>query len=373
MQAPVRLLLALRPSVSPALLVATATSTVVFVATPFLLPAVADDQGVSLGAAGWISTAQLAGFVLASWIGGRFLRPVRRLFIAGALLAVAANLASALAPNLPILAATRFASGLWLGLAAWFAWQVAFGDAGKTGDVAVIAPLVSMVVAPGISALIQTIGISWLFVVLAGISALPLLFAYQIPTVVSLRPHTTRHSATSAARWILLALALVTMGGSSVFVYAAAIGTELNGLTPVTVSLIYSANAVVSIPAARWFGRRGPAGMWFVGTAICALVIPGVRNDLVFAVALIAWGFIFFMGVPAAFGLLASRSNFPEERAGDAQAVMAIGRVGGPLMGGAFITAGSPVMLGVAAASFMLMGAALLLLVDRARFVVKQR
>jgi DHA1 family inner membrane transport protein len=364
-QAPVRLLLALRPTVSPALLVATATSTVVFVATPFLLPAVADDQGVSLGTVGWMSAAQLAGFVISSWVGGRFLHPVRSLFVAGALLAVFANLASAWAPTFPILVGTRFLSGLWLGLAAWFAWQEAFGDAGKTGDVTVIAPLVSMVVAPGISLLIENIGISWLFVVLAGISALPILFAGQIPTTERLRPHRTRHAATTSARAILLALGLVTLGGSSVFVYGAAIGTELNGLSPLAVSLIYSANAIASIPAARWFGPRGPAGFWFLGTSICAFLIPAVRHDAVFAITLVTWGFVFFMGVPAAFGLLASRSNFPEERAGDAQAVMALGRVFGPLLGGALISGGSATALGIVAGSIILVAATMLIGVER--------
>ena len=86
MLAPVRLLLALRPSVGTPLLVATATSAVVFVATPFLLPAVAADRDISLGAVGWMSTAQLGGFVVASWVGGRFLRPVRGVFVTGSLL-----------------------------------------------------------------------------------------------------------------------------------------------------------------------------------------------------------------------------------------------------------------------------------------------
>ncbi len=86
--------------------------------------------------------------------------------------------------------------------------------------------------------------------------------------------------------------------------------------------------------------------------------------------ALVGWGFVFFMGVPAAFTLLAERSNFPEERAGDAQAVMALGRVFGPILGGALIAAGSEVTLGVVAAAVMSLGSLLLLYVDRKRFVV---
>ena len=67
----------------------------------------------------------------------------------------------------------------------------------------------------------------------------------------------------------------------------------------VTVSLLFSANAIAGIPAARWSGRRGPAGMWFIGTATCAVLIASIRHDVVFVVGLVGWGFVFFMGVPA--------------------------------------------------------------------------
>jgi DHA1 family inner membrane transport protein len=371
-QAPLRVLLALRPTVAPALLVAVASSTVVFGSTPFILPAVADEHGVSVGTAGLISASQLAGFVVASWFGGRFLHPVRSVFVIGTLLGVFANLTSAVAPNFEVLTATRFVSGISLGLAAWFAWQDAFGDEGKIGDVAVVGPLVGMVVAPVVSGLIETIGVNGVYLVLAGVAATPLLFVAGVSAHDELRPHRTRHAATRAARAILVALGIVTLGGSSVFVYGAAIGTEANGMSALTVALIYSANAVASIPAAKWYGPRGPAGVWFVGAAVCAFSVAGVRSSVVFSVALIGWGFVFFMGVPAAFGLLAARSNFPEERAGDAQAVMALGRVFGPLLGGVFIGAGAFGWLAVVSASILALAGATLLFVDRRRFVVER-
>ena len=369
-QAPLRLLAAVRPSVPAALLLAIATSTAVFAATPFLLPSVADEYDVAIGTAGLMSTTQLAGFVVASWVGGRFLRPVRRIFVIGTLLGVVANLESATAPSFEVLASCRFVSVLSLGLAAWIAWQAAFGDTEKTGDVAVVGPLVGVLVSPLIAVILQTAGLRWLFVLLALVTALPLLFTNQVPSVDHLRPHRTRHAPTRAARAILAALGAITLGGSSVFVYAAAIGVELDGLSPVTVSLLFSGNALASIPSARWTGRRGPAGVWFLLTAICALTIAVSRSGLLFSVAIVGWGFVFFMGVPAAFALLAARSNFPEERAGDAQAVMALGRVFGPLLGGALYTTGSTGSLGIVTASVMSVGAILLLYVDRQRFVV---
>ena len=102
MQVPVKLVLALKPSVATPLLVAIASSTVVFVATPFLLAGIADERNVSLGVVGWVSTAQLAGFVVSSWAAGKFLRPIRSVFVTGAVLGVVANLASAIAPTLEL-------------------------------------------------------------------------------------------------------------------------------------------------------------------------------------------------------------------------------------------------------------------------------
>jgi len=368
-QAPVRLLAAVKPSVPAALLVAIASSTAVFTATPFLLSAVSDEYGVAISTAGWMSTAQLAGFVLASWIGGRFLRPVRSVLVVGTLIGVVANLGSAAAPTFETLAITRFGSGLSLGFAAWIAWQAAFGDTEKTGDVAVVGPLVGMVMAPMITLILESIGLRWLFVVLALITATPLIWARQVPRVDRLRPHRTRHAPTRAARAILIALGMITLGGSSVFVYSAAIGNDLDGLSPLTVSLLFSGNALAAIPSARWTGRRGPAGIWFIATAVCALAIASSRSGIVFGVAMVGWGFVFFMGIPAVFNLLAERSSFPEERAGDAQAVMALGRVFGPIMGGSLLAAGSEATLGMVAASVMAFGACLLLYVDRKRFV----
>ena len=132
MQVPVKLILALKPSVAPALLVAIASSTVVFVSTPFLLAGIAEERNISVGTVGWVSTAQLAGFVIASWAAGKFLRPVRSVFVVGASLGIVANLASAIAPNLVTLAGTRGLSGISLGLAAWFGWQAAFVAAGDS-------------------------------------------------------------------------------------------------------------------------------------------------------------------------------------------------------------------------------------------------
>ncbi len=328
----------------------------------------ADEFDTTVGAVGWISTAQLAGFVLASWTAGRYLKPVRWMFVMLGTIGMVANLASAVAPTLGLLAVSRFGSGLSLGLAAWFAWQDAFGDSEKTRDVAVVGPLIGVVLPPLITLFVAHIGYQWLFVAMAVVSASPLAFVGQVPRVDRLRPHRTRHAATRGAQAMLVALTLVTLSGSSVFVFAAAIGTNYNDLSPVVVSLCFSANALVAIPAAKWRGRRGPAGLWFALIAVLAVILPSVHIPVVFAATLIIWGMFFFMGIPAAFALLASRSQFPQERAGDAQAMMALGRVAGPLIGGIFIAADQTTEMGLAAGAIMLSACMLMLYVDRDRF-----
>ncbi len=371
MQVPVRLLNAARLQVPAPMLAAIAASTLVFIATPFLIPAIAEYYDVATGSVGWMSTAQLAGFVVASFGAGRFLRPSRAVFVAIGVLGCLANAASAAAPGLIVLTFTRAASGVALGLAAWFGWQAAFGDRGKTGDVAVVGPLVGVIGTPLISWLASTHGPDWVFGTLAVTSAIPLVFVTRVAVADDVpRTRGRRKPATGPAKVILVALALITFGGSSVFVFAAAFGLESVGVSATTVSIVFTLNAVASIPAAKWPFNKGKAGVWYLATGTLALLLSVTAQPWIYVPALIAWGFCFFMGTPTSFTLLAERSRYPEERAGDAQAVMAIGRVFGPLMGGALYTGGTSWPLGLAAFGSMAFAATLLLAVDRPKYVV---
>ena len=95
---PVRLLAAADP-VPSALLVAIATSTAVFTATPFFLSSVAEQYNITIGTAGLTSTAQLGGFVVASWVGGRSFIRFAAVFVIGTLLGVVSNLGWPLRPR----------------------------------------------------------------------------------------------------------------------------------------------------------------------------------------------------------------------------------------------------------------------------------
>ena len=96
-----RVLAAVRPTASAGLLATSAAQAVVFAATPFLVPEVADRFGVGLGWAALISTAQVGGLALASWLVGRVLRPTATVVRVAMWALVGANLAAAWVPGLP--------------------------------------------------------------------------------------------------------------------------------------------------------------------------------------------------------------------------------------------------------------------------------
>lgn len=356
---PVRLLVALRLDIPAGVFAATAVSTVVFAATPFLIPAIANDRGLDVGLVGTISTAQLGGFVLATSLAPRRFRPRRRMMVIAMVLGVIANVLSATSPWFSMLIGARFVSGLSLGLIAWIAWAEVFGDNERVGDVAVIGPIIGTVASPIVAVIADRSGPDWLFIVLASLYVIPAFFIRSMRLDAAQRPRRPRHRPTRAAFAILIALGMLTFGGSATFVYIGAIGTDLVGLSPFVVSLAFSANAIAGLPSARFRGTRPLSGVWMSVTGLSALMVCTFHVAGVYWAAMIAWGFSFWMAVPGAFALLAERSNYPDERAGDAQAVMAAGRVFGPLIGGALYEIG-PGVLGVGAGSVMLTGATIL-------------
>ena len=359
MHTPVRLLVALRPNLPAGVLTATAVSTVVFSATPFLIPAIADDRGLDVGLVGMISTAQLGGFVLATTFAPRRFRPRRMMMVAAIVLGVLSNVLSAVAPGFAVLMVGRIVSGVSLGLIAWIAWTEVFGDDERVGDVAIIGPIIGTIASPIVATVADRSGPDWLFVVLAASYLVPAFFIRGMRLDAAQRPKRPHHRPTRAAFAILVALGMLTFGGSAAFVYIGAIGTDLVGLSPFVVSLAFSANAIAGLPSARYRGTRRLAGFWLSLTGLSALLVCTVHEAGVFWIAMVTWGFAFWMGVPGAFALLVERSNYPDERAGDAQAVMAGGRVFGPLIGGALYELG-PEVLGVGAGAAMVAGAGIL-------------
>lgn len=364
MHVPLRLLRALRTGTAPGLLVATAVATAVFVATPISLAAIASRFGVGAGTAGIFSATQLGAFVVASWGAGRFLRPGTGLFRGALVMLAAANALSVVTDVFIVFVVIRGVAGLALGLLTWLAWSQVFGDDSRQGDIAVVGPLAGVVVSPLFGVLLDLGDDRAVFAVLAVASLVPL----AMPTQFTTQPAPTRGGRTRAvpqAMVLIGGLVLLTLGGSAVFVYSGVIMIDELGISPTIVSFVFSANALASIPSARWRGPRPLAGLWLVLTASCAVALGLVGEPWMAWAALTTWGFAFWAGVPGIYSLLAERSAHPAERAGDAQAAMAAGRAAGPLLGGALVAGWSFAGLGIVGGALMATGGLVCVAVER--------
>ncbi|MEM9561665.1 MAG: hypothetical protein AAGA93_03540 [Actinomycetota bacterium] len=366
MQVPVRLAVLLRPSVAPGVLLAVGFNTLVLAATPFLLDLVVAEYGIGLTAASLIGVAQLGGFTVGSWGAGRWLRPRRRVFIAAITIALAANAASILVPPFVVLVGLRLLSGLALGLITWFAWVQVFGDDEGMADIAVVGPLIGVASGPLIAWFAIEGGTAGVFALLAGAAIIPLAFNRGTGATDVVVTTGGRSRPVPAAAVMLVALCVFTIGGSSIFQYAVVLGDANAGLSTGTVALLYSGNALAAVPAAKWPAtRRGIPGPWMALTALCAVLLAASGQPLVFGAALVTWGFAFWMAIPGVFKALAERSANPADRAGDAQAVMAAGRVVGPFLGGSLIDTLGTTWLGAVGGGLMLAAAGAVFAVRR--------
>lgn len=325
-----------------------------FSATPLLLPEIAAALALDIGATGLLSTAQVGSFALASFLAGRLFHPRRR-FHYGALLIVAVGtIGSAVSPSFVVLLATRVVAGLGMGTVTWIAWADATRFPRGMGDVAAVAPLTATIATPIIGWLIEVGSYPLVFGALAGLAVLTTL----LPVDFGDLPRVGRHVSSSRSNVVLLAALLVlSVGGSSVFIFTGAAALDVQGITPLTVSWALSLNAMTGVLATRTNARRGTAWIWLMGTAGAALSVGTLTSAPVFFLALALWGFAFWMAVPAVLRLITERSLHPSERMGDAQAALATGRVFGPIVGGFALGAGQFTRLSVIGASVIAVAA----------------
>lgn len=354
MRRPAALLRSLRPSLPAGVLLAMAFITFALAASPFLFAPLAEAYDISFTTASLVAVFQLGGFVAGAWLAGRVLLPRRRVLVAGLVAAVVTNGASALLPVLPVLIGLRFLSGLVLGVLSWFAWVQVFGDDRGTGEMAVIGPVTGIAASPLIAVFADRGGAAAVFGLLAVLALVPLVFNRGTGASHRVPPRSGRSRPILVAKVVLGALGLFTLGGSSVFQYVVVLGIERLGMTASSISIVLSVNAAASIPSARWSGNRGHPGFWVIVTGMCAMTMTMAPRPAVYAAAIAVWGFAFWMAVPGVFSVLASRSRHPADRAGDAQAVMAAGRVVGPLVGAAVLDVGGSVALGIVGGSLMI-------------------
>ena len=357
MALPIRAIQAIRPQASPGVIAGAALVAAVFSATPFLLPDVSDRLDVPLGATGILSTAQVASFAVASFLAGRFLRPRRRLHYGGVALLAVSCLASALVTSFGLLVLTRAFAGIGMGILTWIAWADATRFSRGIGEVAAVAPITAAIASPGIAWLVERGGYPWAFTALAILAAGTLVFRVDFADL----PRIGRTVSKSRSnRLLLFALLLLTAGGTAVFIFAVATGTGFVGISPVNAAWALSLNALAGVLGTRVKARPGTVGFWLLGTAISALALGTVNSPIVYFFAIAMWGFSFWVVLPAAFKMLAERSLVPSERIGDAQAVMAVGRVFGPVVGGLAIAGEMYGRLSLVGAAIIFVAAAII-------------
>ena len=345
MFAPARLAYALRPKAPMGILAAAAAVQLLFGATPFLIPEVAARYGVSEGLSAGISVAQVSAFAVANLVMPRLLAPTGKVLKWSALMLVVANALSALPDQFWLLVGFRTLAGLAAGTLTWVVWADAMRKPRALAGVASAGPVTALVSAPLLSALAGT-GDQAVFIAL-GVAALPAFFI-QVDTGVT-EKGSGAVSRSRSNRVLLMALLLLTFFGSSVFVFVAVAARETLGLSPFAASFAYSLNAATGLLGARLSSRHRRPGWWLLTLGPAVYLSASGGHVWFLFLGMAWWGFAFWMGVPGVLKMLAARSLEPDERAGDAQALMAFGRAAGPVLGGGLADAGAFATLAVVA------------------------
>ena len=181
-----------------------------------------------------------------------------------------------------------------------------------------------------------------------GIVALTFLPGMVLPASFSgYRPTRSGMSPSRSNLVLIGALAALSMTGSALFVHSAVIGRRVVGLDPYLVSAGLAANALFGFVAARRAGGSSPPRIWLYAMAPALAAVAFGKTGALWIAGMAAWGFFFWMVVPKMLGAIADWSLAPEERVGDAQSAMAVGRALGPAIAATLISDGGFGALGL--------------------------
>jgi predicted MFS family arabinose efflux permease len=316
-----------------------------FAATPFVIPEAADRFGIGRGEAGLFSTVQVGAFALTNVVMPRLIQPSARVFRIALMVMVVGNVASVVAPDFLTLLLCRVFTGGAAGAITWLGWSAAMGTRGALSAMSAVGPMAALVSSPMIGLLIG-LGDRIVFTAMAA-TVVPLLFL-EVPHF-SPRPRPGERSGSRSNRVLLAALFLLTCAGASLFVYQAIVAVDILEMSPFIASLGFSLNAAAGFVGARFAGSHRRPGIWLATAGPAAILSVMGGSVLWFYVGLAWWGFAFWMGLPGVLEMLAARSLRPDERAGDAQGLMAFGRSAGPGIGGVFVDGGNFEGLAIAA------------------------
>lgn len=313
-----------------------------YAATPFLIPVVAERYGVSEGAVGAVSVAQVGAFAAANFILPRLLTPSGRILRISAAVLLVLNLASAIPSIYGALVAIRLVAGFAAGAMTWLTWTSAMQERTSMAAVASTGPVTVLIGAPLVAAA-AGYGDRAVYVLLALVTIPAVILTAQVAG--ERRTHGLL-SRSRSNRILLLALGIATLFGSALFINETLVARDIHGLSGLTASLAFSLNAAGGLLGARLSTRHRRPG-WMIVLIAPAALMTVMGPPVFFFIGMALWGFAFWMAIPGVLQMLSDRSLSPEERAGDAQGLMAVGRSLGPVLGGTFVNVDSLVTLGV--------------------------
>jgi DHA1 family inner membrane transport protein len=344
------------------LLAALATA-LMFGATPFLLPAIAERYGVTEGFAASISIAQVGVFAVATLVLPRLVAPSGRVLQGAAVVLVVANLTSTFLSSFLLLILVRGVAGGAAGVLTWIMWLDAMSSPRSLASISAIGPLIALIGAPVLAAIAQ-FGDRAVYLTLA-VVAVP---AAAAKLRTSLGKPGKRVVSRSRSNLVLLgALFLLALSGASLFVFAAVAARELLAISPVAASWGFSLNAAGGLLGARLANRHRRPGWWLASAGPAAFLTIGGGTPVLFFFGMTWWGFAWWMGIPGVLQMMAERSLAPGERAGDAQGMMAIGRAIAPAIGGGFADAAAYVGLAAVAGAGLTVAGAIVMGVQEGR------
>lgn len=342
MQGPIRIAYASSRRAPIALVGATAAVALMYASTPWLITPIAERYGVTEGAVGAVSVAQVGAFAAANFVLPRLLVPSGRILRIAAWSLLVLNLVSVIPSIYGVLVGLRLVAGVAAGAMTWLTWSDAMKERTSMAAVASTGPVTALIGAP-LLAYISGHGDRAVYLLLAAATIPAVVFGAKLSGERRVRGLVSRSRSN---RVLLAALAGTTLFGSALFINLAIVGREVHDLSGFTASIAFSLNAAGGLLGARLSSRHRRPG-WWLGSIGPAAVLTVFGPPVMFFVGMMWWGFAFWMAIPGILQMLSDRSLTPSERAGDAQGLMAVGRAVGPVMGGTFVDLGSLTALAV--------------------------
>ena len=205
-------------------------------------------------------------------------------------------------------------NGLALGTIAWLAWAEVFGDDSRTGDIAVIGPIVGTIGSPAVGMFLDRFGTDTLFIALGVSTLCHCSSCIPVNLTSGERVRRERHRPTRSALLAMLALGCSPLAAVRSLCFRTASGEEMSVCRPY---LFRSSTRVIQLRAFHHLVIRVNDFMRVAGflrrqraqslSACSSSDLICTRSDIV--------GIFFWMAVPACFSVLAAHSKYPAEQA----------------------------------------------------------